>query len=165
MKRPGAESPGDRDQDRAAGRYKDRAAGGGGRARRPQPLPGTGNLAALVAAMRAAGLAVELRSSLRADVSGAAGLAIYRVVQESLANAMRHAPRERILVEAEEEDDGVLVSVTNRLPVGFRPTAVGHGLRTVRARAAAAGVQVEFGAEGENWRVTAWRGRDAALPD
>ncbi|MBX4421510.1 sensor histidine kinase, partial [Mycobacterium tuberculosis] len=51
----------------------------------------------LVAATRRAGADVQLHlATPLADVGEASGLAVYRIVQESLANATRHAPGARI---------------------------------------------------------------------
>jgi signal transduction histidine kinase len=136
--------------------------GAGGRVRRRLPLPGTGDLAALVEAMRAAGLNVELRHTLTAEVPGAAGLAVYRIVQEALTNAMRHAPGEWVFVDVDEDDGGVVVSVTNALPLGYRASPGGHGLRNMRERAAGVGAQIELGVEGPDWRVTLWLTPEAA---
>ena len=61
------------------------------------PLPSAGDVASLVEHAQAAGLAVELRT--RGDLSRippTVGVAVYRIVQESLANAARHAPRDRL---------------------------------------------------------------------
>jgi signal transduction histidine kinase len=60
------------------------------------PVPTASEIPALVDHARAGGLAVELHT--RADLSRIppnVGLALYRIAQEALANAARHAPRAR----------------------------------------------------------------------
>jgi signal transduction histidine kinase len=60
------------------------------------PLPSVAEIPALVDQARAAGLAVELQT--RGDLSAippGVGVAVYRISQEALANAARHAPRAR----------------------------------------------------------------------
>ncbi|MDQ1679294.1 MAG: hypothetical protein QOI42_153, partial [Frankiaceae bacterium] len=56
------------------------------------PQPGLADIDRLVAEMRAAGLPVRLTTvGARADVDASAGLTVYRVVQESLTNTLKHA--------------------------------------------------------------------------
>lgn len=57
--------------------------------------PGTRNLPTLVAATRAGGLRVDLRESgERRPLDHSVDLAVYRTVQEALANAMKHGGRQ-----------------------------------------------------------------------
>jgi signal transduction histidine kinase len=60
------------------------------------PAPAASEIPALVDEARAGGLAVELQT--RGDLSRippSVGVAVYRIAQEALANAARHAPRAR----------------------------------------------------------------------
>ena len=125
-----------------------------------QPLPDLGGLDALVAAVRAAGLAVsyELHGS-PAPLSAAAQLTVYRLVQEALTNILKHAgagasavvrlsylPGE---VRVEVEDDGAGASA----PV---PETAGRGLAGMRQRAQTFGGEVEAGPRSPaGWRVSA----------
>src|SRR5215204_4019970 len=66
------------------------------------PGPSATEIPALVDEARAGGLAVELRT--RGDLSlvpPSVGLALYRIAQEALANAARHAPRARTTLGVE----------------------------------------------------------------
>jgi signal transduction histidine kinase len=110
------------------------------------PQPGIGELGPLLEGARRAGvpLAAELHvppETLRPGTS----LAAYRIVQEGLANASRHAPGAPVRVELVPEDDGVRVSVVNGPVPGHEPgTPVpqpreGHGLTGMRERVAAEG--------------------------
>jgi signal transduction histidine kinase len=57
-----------------------------------RPQPGVGDLDALVARTREAGLPVELvEEGERRALTAATGLAVYRVVQEALTNVLKHA--------------------------------------------------------------------------
>lgn len=68
-----------------------------GSSARTAPNPGLEHVEALVAATRRAGADVQLHlAPPLTDVGEASGLAVYRIVQESLANATRHAPGARI---------------------------------------------------------------------
>jgi signal transduction histidine kinase len=56
------------------------------------PQPGLGELDALVERVRGTGLAVSVERAGRSfEVTGAAGLTVYRIVQEALTNALKHA--------------------------------------------------------------------------
>jgi signal transduction histidine kinase len=79
------------------------------------PVPG-GDLRAaltdLVARLRAAGLRVDLQvAALPEDVAVRA--TVYRVVQEALTNATRHAPAARVTVSVRQEGDDVVVEVVD----------------------------------------------------
>jgi signal transduction histidine kinase len=76
------------------------------------PQPGLAQLAALVATVRAAGQPVRVRVP-DAELSHGVDLAAYRVVQESLTNALRYAPGADTEVRIELGDDTLLVEVSN----------------------------------------------------
>ena len=72
-----------------------RADPAGSEAQRPQPT--LRDLAALVEESRDAGTAVELEQHVDAEsVPAATGRTVYRIVQEGLTNARKHAPRRRV---------------------------------------------------------------------
>jgi len=82
------------------------------------PLPGAPELPALVEQVRRCGVRVD--AELPADLSrldGAVGLVVYRVVQESLSNAVRHAPGAAVEVRVAFGTD-VRVTVTNTPATG-----------------------------------------------
>jgi signal transduction histidine kinase len=78
------------------------------------PLPGLADLDALIDQMTRAGLrvAVEVRGE-RGALPRTVDLAAYRVVQESLTNALRHAAGASVRVEVEYRPDSVDVQVTD----------------------------------------------------
>lgn len=112
----------------------------------------------LVCGYRNAGLEVEaaIDDALSA-VPPATGLAVYRIVQEALANVAKHQPGATATVLVEVVGPGVQVHVVNDGPVGAVGTA-GHGLRGMRERVEALGGRFEAGPTVTGWRV--W----AALP-
>ncbi|WP_203779158.1 sensor histidine kinase [Actinoplanes philippinensis] len=116
--------------------------------------PGSGDIAALVATVRRAGTVAELRDELAAPIGGAAGLAAYRIVQEALTNALKHAPGAAVTVEMAEGDDGPWITVGNHRGDGGGPVTEGQGLRNMRERATAVGGTVEQGPVGDRWLVT-----------
>ncbi|WP_194409455.1 sensor histidine kinase [Microbacterium cremeum] len=116
------------------------------------PQPTLADLEALYAQVRAAGV------PLRVDVDpvppgappAAAQLAVYRILQEALTNALRHgAPGKPVDVRLSWYPDRVEVAVRNglaeRAPTGADP-ARGHGIIGMRERAQLAGGRLEAGA-------------------
>ena len=101
------------------------------------PSPGLSAIPALIDRARGAGLTVtaELPSSgIRLPVG--LELAVYRIVQESLTNVIRHAPGADTRVEVTAGDEGVAVRVRNSSTHGSLVAAdhVGHGLVGMRER-------------------------------
>lgn len=109
------------------------------------PQPSLERLDELVGNARGAGLRVETR--LGGDLAGlppGVGLTAYRILQEALSNAMRHAPGSRVEVEVSCDDGIVWLGVVNGPPAGGRGSVPplpggGHGLVGMRERAAALG--------------------------
>lgn len=114
------------------------------------PTPGLADLSALVRSAADAGAPVELE--LRAGPGGCsdaatglgtqAQLALYRVAQEGITNAVRHAPgADSIIVELIHGLDDVVLRVSDDDPHGGLPVdeCRGQGLRTLRRRVEAAG--------------------------
>ena len=73
-------------------------------------------------------------------------LAAYRIVQEALTNARRHAPGSAVDVELVHADDTVRVRIRDNGPGPSPATAGGHGLLGMRERAAAVGGRLSTGA-------------------
>ncbi|MEU8332119.1 histidine kinase [Micromonospora sp. NPDC048839] len=107
------------------------------------PQPDLTDLGAMVDAARRAGLPVSLDAEPINDdrVPAPVGLAAYRIVQESLANAARHAAGAAVRVTVRTGPSGLGVRVENS-PTDVRPTAdggSGHGLTGMRERATSLG--------------------------
>jgi signal transduction histidine kinase len=114
------------------------------------PQPRLEDVPGLVETARRAGARVALDMPDSAClVPPGVGLAAYRIVQESLSNAARHAPGARISVLIESEPSFVRISVTNDPPAGPPPEAdgTGHGLAGMRERAALLGGELSAGPE------------------
>ncbi|MEU3349078.1 sensor histidine kinase [Streptomyces sp. NPDC006700] len=120
----------------------------GTRAAPDAPQPTLDRLGALVENTRAAGLAVTVdiedsRPEQR-PYPPAVELSAYRIVQEALSNALRHAPGSTVRVDVGHVPDGLFLSVVNsrpRQPVQPSPGA-GHGLLGMRERATMLGGHV-----------------------
>ncbi|MFE7490109.1 sensor histidine kinase [Kitasatospora sp. NPDC057541] len=140
-----------------AGPDAGRDAGPGDDRRSP---PGIGQLGALCERMEAAGLVTRLRvDGEAAGVPAAAQLTVHRLVQESLTNALRHAPqgsRAEVRVSCAPGAVTVEVSDDGRAAGTGRPGSAGsgRGLTGMRERAAAFGGVLEAGPRpGGGWRV------------
>ncbi|MEU3505627.1 histidine kinase [Streptomyces hundungensis] len=117
---------------------------------------GTAGIHALVAAARAAGNTVELRTGGDPRPLAAAGdHAAYRIVQEALTNAYKHAPGAPITVELRYEPDSFVVEVVNgvvdRTALGQAGEVVsgGQGLTGLHERARLVGGMVHTGPTGD----------------
>lgn len=122
------------------------------------PQPGLASIAELVESARRSGTSVELRAEGLTDLPSGPQVAAYRIVQESLTNAVRYAAGAPVSVTLSCESDVLHLSVVNgpsaapRLPV---PES-GYGLVGMRERAALYGGTLRAGPEpGGGWRVTA----------
>ncbi|MER5399508.1 histidine kinase [Streptomyces sp. NPDC002599] len=120
--------------------------GGDGRG----PLPGLDAVADLVAAARSAGTNVEASSAVGADgVPTAVGAAAYRIVQEALTNAVRHAgPGASVHVDLDTDGWALRVRVTDD-GMGDTGGPPGFGLVGMRERARSVGGTVETGTREE----------------
>ncbi|MFF2064854.1 sensor histidine kinase [Streptomyces sp. NPDC058200] len=126
---------------------------------RHAPQPTLGRLDELVGNVRGAGLRVttEIAGEPHALPPGL-DLSAFRIVQEALSNAMRHAPGAEVRVEIGYHASGVTVRVTNTAP--DRPAApspgAGHGLLGMRERTAMLGGELATGATRDGgYEVTA----------
>ena len=160
------------------------AAGAANGSGRPSlaPQPGLGELNALVERVRGTGLDVAVEQSGRPfPVSGAAGLTVYRIVQEALTNALKHAEEPAsVQVRLEFSDPDISVRVTDdgrtAVPVpadgnghpgangNGRAGGGGHGVAGMVERAAAFGGTLEAGPRpAGGWEVAATL-RDCKAP-
>ncbi|HMJ37189.1 MAG TPA: histidine kinase [Baekduia sp.] len=124
-----------------------------GAPRRPQPT--LAQIPALVEESRAAGMRVDCRlDAPGADAMPVAlGRTAYRIVQEGLTNARKHAPAAAVEVAVTAEGEHLVVAVLNRRPVGVaapspEPEALpgaGTGLVGLGERVALAGGELVHG--------------------
>ncbi|NMO57075.1 two-component sensor histidine kinase [Actinoplanes sp. TBRC 11911] len=101
---------------------------------RTAPQPGLADLAELVETARSAGVPVTLALP-EVSIPETAGLAAYRIVQEALANAARHAPGQPVSVDVRVRPDALEIAVRNRLVARVAAGTTGHGLVGMRERA------------------------------
>ncbi|PFG18503.1 signal transduction histidine kinase [Serinibacter salmoneus] len=122
--------------------------------------PTLATLGALVEEASRAGVTIDAHVDVPADPPAPQGLtrAAYRIVQEALTNAMKHAPGSGVAVRVTGVPGaGVTLVVSNWLP---RTDARGEGSRAgiigMTERATALGGVLTSRAEGEIWVVRAW---------
>ncbi|WP_327585375.1 sensor histidine kinase [Nonomuraea sp. NBC_00507] len=72
-------------------------------------------------------------------------LAAYRIIQEALTNARRHAPGAAVDVELHYADDALRVTVRDNGPGPSGGNQAGHGLAGMRERAVAVGGELRTG--------------------
>jgi len=117
------------------------------------PLPGSIDVAALVEGFRAAG--ADVHATVDGDLGtlpATVGLAAYRILQEALTNAAKHAPRARATVDLAIDRDMVRLDVDSS---GAPGRGAGLGLPGMRERAASLGGTCQAGPGGSGWRVHA----------
>ncbi|MFE5188894.1 sensor histidine kinase [Streptomyces sp. NPDC056628] len=122
------------------------------------PQPGLTDLDRLVSGVRAVGLPVDVTVTGTPALSPGRQLTVYRVIQESLTNTLKHAgPGTTAQVELSYEDRGaVTATVTDTGRGGPAPGADGRGLPGMRERTALYGGTLEAGPSphpAPGWRV------------
>jgi signal transduction histidine kinase len=124
------------------------AATPGGQTTDRQPQPGLRQLNELLDGARStSGAGARLIvSGPPATLDPGVELAAFRIIQEALTNARRHAPGAAIDVELRYTDDALRLRVRDNGPgLPAAPLAGGHGLAGMRERAAAAGGELRTG--------------------
>jgi signal transduction histidine kinase len=122
------------------------------------PSPGVEDVPALIGLFRSAGLPVSFHSTGVPPADPGIQLAIYRVLQEGLTNALKHAgAATEVTVHAQFEGHTTTVSITDdgqpdAVPAGH----TGRGIAGMRERAALYGGTLDAGPRaGRGWSVTA----------
>jgi signal transduction histidine kinase len=133
------------------------------------PQPQLADLPVLIDAARQAGMPVELSAPpVPARIPSAIGVCAYRIVQESLSNASRHAQGAPVTVSLDQRADGVLLRVTNGpglaplvagavARAGEESRRTGHGLTGMRERVALLGGSLSAGPSPDGGFVVAAR--------
>jgi signal transduction histidine kinase len=114
------------------------------------PQPGLEDLPGLIGTARQAGMTVELSASRALDqVPPGVGLCAYRIAQEALSNAGRHAAGAPVAVSLDHDADTITLQVTSGpgISAGQRANShrPGHGLAGMRERAELLGGSLSAG--------------------
>lgn len=122
------------------------------------PAPTIADLDSLVASARDTGLRISVRmhGDLH-DLPDPLQLSVFRIVQESLTNVVKHAAgATAVTVDIAMTPTSVDIEVTDDgAPTSIEPHAVGHGLSGIRERAAMFHGTADAGAVATGWRVRA----------
>lgn len=126
-----------------------------------QPQPTVTDIAAMVDDVRRAGAHIDLDQEISVAVPAEVGRTLYRIVQEGITNASKHAPGARLQITLVDEvidgADGVALTMSN--PLGFHSAATpgaGLGLVGIAERVAVAGGRFEHGTHDGRFVVRAW---------
>ncbi|KAB1927364.1 sensor histidine kinase [Micromonospora noduli] len=128
------------------------------------PQPTLADLPALIAESRSAGVRVNVSDSVASpgEVPAALGRAAYRIVQEGLTNARKHAAGAAVTVDvAGGPGAGLTVAIGNRWPVGAPAggtlPGAGTGLVGISERVTLAGGRLAYGRDDSgDFRLAAW---------
>lgn len=127
------------------------------RLREPQPVEDLGeSLEALLAPLRAkSGVAIEAAVALDGPVDARVRELLYRLVQEAVTNAFKHAQARRITIAIAGSEGGVVAAVTDDGRGFAEDATAGLGIRGLRERAEAAGgeLTIESSHEGTEVRL------------
>jgi len=136
------------------------------------PQPGLGDLRSLIATFQTAGTRIEcFVTGESGDVGPGLGVTVYRIVQEALTNAVKHAPGSRIVVrirvDADEiriqvTDDGRSADASSTEQVAPGPPGAGLGLVGIRERVSLFGGRFSARPSDQGWTVSATLPRSAA---
>ncbi|RLV08576.1 two-component sensor histidine kinase [Streptomyces griseocarneus] len=126
--------------------------GGGRRSGELAPQPGVTRIPQLVESTLRSGLPVELTVGPEVDAARlpqAVDLSAYRIVQEALANVVRHAPGAATRVSLSADRTGLTVLVVNDPVAGpatpLESSGTGHGLVGMRERVRLVGGSLDTG--------------------
>ncbi|MFF4324503.1 sensor histidine kinase [Streptomyces sp. NPDC001568] len=129
-------------------------------ARPEPPQPTLGDLAPLLEESRTAGMRIDLTDDVPdwSKVPATTGRTAYRIVQEALTNAHKHAPGHDVRMTLRGAPGaGLSLKISNTVPAGDGPRlpGSGSGLTGLRERAALAGGDLTYGRDGRTHRVQA----------
>jgi signal transduction histidine kinase len=131
------------------------------------PQPGLADLETLLDLARGGGLSATVTySGNPVQLPGGVDLSAYRIVQEALSNAMRHAPGSHVHVHLAYRPDGLALEVRNAaaparvspalVASGVRAAGGGHGIIGMRERVTMLGGTLDAGpADDGGFRVAA----------
>ncbi len=117
------------------------------------PLPGLAQVPTLIEGFRSAG--ADVTSTIGCDIDGlpaTTGLAVYRIIQEALTNAAKHANGAPVTVDLSVVGDTIEVTVDSAAEPGH---GSGQGLLNMRERAVSLGGVCRAGPGGHGWLVHA----------
>ncbi|MFI5915547.1 sensor histidine kinase [Dactylosporangium sp. NPDC051541] len=125
-----------------------------------EPLPGLTGLPELLVSHRSAGQSITIASTAERALPAPVDLTAYRVVQEALTNACKHAPAAPVQVSLDYEPAALRIRVSNAAP----PTPASASAAATLAAASAGRAGLGLGLVGMRERVVALGGSLEAGP-
>jgi signal transduction histidine kinase len=120
------------------------------------PQPGLAALPSLFDEGRRAGQEIDVdEAGQRVQLPAGLDLAAYRIVQEALTNARKHAPGAATAVNLNWEPDRLEIEVNGDGAAPIAASGAGHGLIGMRERASLYGGRVDAGRVNGGFRVHA----------
>jgi signal transduction histidine kinase len=114
------------------------------------PQPSLARLDALAEQVRRSGLPVEIETvGDPVDLPPGVDLSAYRIIQEALTNALKHAGPARARVVVRYGEDGLELEVLDDGPGNGNGAGSGHGLIGIRERVAVVGGEIDVGPRAE----------------
>jgi signal transduction histidine kinase len=111
-----------------------------------RPQPSLGDVEALIAEYRVAGLPVDLKiTGAPRTLPGGVELSVYRIVQEALTNVLKHARPTRVAVRLAFGSTRLEVEITDDGESSNGNAGPGHGIVGMRERVALLGGELETG--------------------
>ena len=122
-----------------------------------EPQPRAADIETLVRRARDTGMQVDFDiHGDAAPLPAAVELSIYRIAQEGLTNAVKHAPSAAIRVDVRYREEGVDVEIVNGPGTSVVPNGGGRGLIGVSERVAVFGGRLDVGpCTDGGWRLAA----------
>ncbi len=125
------------------------------------PQPGLNDVALLVERMQGSLAIEQSESGAPVELSAGQQLAVFRIIQECLTNALKHGGRgTTVRLHLDWSGPGLTLHVASGIPAAAEgpdraaETRVGRGLAGMRERAHLAGGWLTAGPDGEQYRVT-----------
>ncbi|SKC39488.1 sensor histidine kinase [Plantibacter cousiniae] len=122
------------------------------------PQQGIADLPALAESLRRVGadITLQVTDTDGAEVPPSVQIAAFRIVQEGMSNAVRHAPGAPVAVDVRVDDAAVHLRIHNGASRSAGEHGAGHGLRGMLERAELLGGSLSAGPDGEGgWLVVA----------
>lgn len=121
------------------------------------PQPGLADLGELIERMRSTGMRITLRTPTALPLTAGVELCCFRLVQEALTNAARHAPGAPVQIDIDYGTDLTIQISNPATPAPREPDgpAYGFGLTGMRERVTALGGHLEIGLAENTFRLHA----------
>lgn len=116
--------------------------------------PGLAGMDRLIASAEQSGSVVHMRTGVDRALPRSVDITAYRIIQESLTNAIKHAPGQPVRLEIDLDDDTLRIVVINGVD-GVSHGTEGYGVRGMCERAEALGGTVGVAENDRTWSVRA----------